>query len=772
MRIPSLTLPLARFAPRSAPLAGALLLAAAIVAGLSLLRAAEPQLLQRATLWAFDSYQRIQPRAFGGAPAVVVDIDNESLARLGQWPWSRARIARLVDRVREAGAAVVAFDIVFAEPDRTAAGPVIASWREALKGAGAKAGALPLDALQVERLARAIDPDARLAEALARTPSVAGFALTGEPVGRLPRRVAGFAWGGSHPAAALRHYRGAVTTLPQLEAAAAGNGDFSIYNDADNIVRRVPLLQSLEGEIYPSLTAEALRLATGAGSYLVRSSDASGQAGGRMTGVTEVKIGPFVVPTTAAGELWLHFRPEAEGDRVAAWRVLDESTPAKQLRHLLAGKIAIVGVSATGLLDIRATPLHVATPGPLIHAQAIEQIVSGAFLVRPDWASGAEWGLMAALALGLAVTLCYLPPLVGAGLGVGALALAVGASWLAFAHHGLLLDPVYPVLAVVATFVAVEVLRHFTVERRRAGLKRAFSQYLAPALVEKLAERPDRLQLGGETREMTILFSDIRGFTTLSEKLRPDLLSQVLNRYLTRMTGVILNAGGTIDKYIGDAVMAFWNAPLDDPDHAASAARAALAMREALAAFNEEEAALARREGREPLRLKIGIGLNSGAAAVGNFGSEQRFTYTALGDAVNLAARIESLTKTCGVDILVSETTAATIPNFALLEVDRVIARGRSQETVLFALAGSPGYAATPRFAELRRCHEALLSAIAAGDWPTAEAALIEARLLAEPTLEGLYRQLGERVARLRREGGNDRVPVTSFETPFQGSSG
>ncbi|HMA16783.1 MAG TPA: CHASE2 domain-containing protein, partial [Kiloniellaceae bacterium] len=259
MRRLSLTLPLGRFAPRPAQLAGAALLVFAIVVGLGLLRAVEPQLLQRATLWAFDSYQRSQPRAHGGAPAVVVDIDNASLERLGQWPWSRARIARLVDVLRESGAAVIAFDIVFAEPDRTAAGPVIETWRETLAE-----GTLPLDAGQVARLTQAIDPDARLAEALARTPSVTGFALVGDPLGRLPRRVAGFAWGGSHPAPALRSYRGAVTNLPTLEEAAAGNGDFSIYNDADNLVRRVPLVQSLEGEIYPSLVAESLRLATGA----------------------------------------------------------------------------------------------------------------------------------------------------------------------------------------------------------------------------------------------------------------------------------------------------------------------------------------------------------------------------------------------------------------------------------------------------------------------------------------------------------------------------
>lgn len=752
---------LARLAPRRSQLLGAALLATAIIAGLSLLRAAEPQFLERATLWAFDSYQRVAPRAYGGAPAVVVDIDNESLERLGQWPWSRGRIARLVDRIREAGAVVVAFDIVFAEPDRTSAGRIIEAWRETLGTA-----ALPLDESQVERLTQAIDPDRRLAEALTRLPSVTGFALTGEPRGHLPRRTAGFAWGGSEPTRALRSYRGAVTNLPMLEGAAAGNGDFSLYNDADNVVRRVPLLQSLEGEIYPSLTAEALRLATGAGSYLVRSSDASGEAGGRMTGVTEVKIGPFVVPTTAAGEVWLHFRPEAEGDRIAAWRVLDEAAPAAELQDRLAGKIAIVGVSATGLLDIRATPLHVAMPGPLIHAQAIEQIVSQTFLARPDWAPGAEWVLMAALALALALALACVPPLAGAAAGITSFAIAGGASWLAFSNLGLLLDPIYPLLAVAATYGAVATFRHFTVERRRSGLKRAFAQYLAPALVEKLAERPERLRLGGETREMTILFSDIRGFTTLSEKLRPDVLSQVLNRYLTRMTGVILDSGGTIDKYIGDAVMAFWNAPLDDPNHVAAAARAALAMRAGLAAFNEEEAAFARREGRESVTLRFGVGINSGLAAVGNFGSEQRFTYTALGDAVNLAARIESLTKTYGVDVLVSENTRDALADFALLEADRVIARGRSQETVLYFLAGPPELAASPEFVALKASHEDLLRAIAAGNWPAAEQALIEARVYAGPEAQGLYRHLAERVARLRREGGtaDEAQPSTGAE--------
>ncbi|HEX6102121.1 MAG TPA: adenylate/guanylate cyclase domain-containing protein, partial [Alphaproteobacteria bacterium] len=318
-------------------------------------------------------------------------------------------------------------------------------------------------------------------------------------------------------------------------------------------------------------------------------------------------------------------------------------------------------------------------------------------------------------------------------------AIAVAASVLAFMRLGWLVDPVTPALAVLAVYLLSSILGRLRTERDRRHVREAFSRYLSPVLVDQLAERPERLALGGENRELTLLFSDIRGFTSFSEEMEPQALARFMNAFLTPMTAAIQARGGTIDKYIGDCVMAFWNAPLDDPDHAADALEAALGMRRALVAFN------AARPERPP--VEIGIGINTGLCAVGNFGSEQRFDYSAMGDAVNAASRFESLSKLYGVDIVVGESTAERCRGrFALLPIDRIKVKGKARPVLLHALRGGAEMLADPGFRNLAEAQEALLAAYAARQWSDAERLAAKLREI-DPALAGLGALYRQRIA-------------------------
>ncbi len=720
------------------------LLGLCVVAAVAALRAADPGPLQVARLKSFDLYQQLAPRPYRDAAVRVVDIDAAALARFGQWPWPRTLLARLVERLERAGVAVIAFDMVFSEPDRTSPRQMTALWRQwgELEG---------LEGL----VARLPDHDAVFAEALAAAPTVggvlatrgasgagqaaAGQAAAGTPAETLPPRKAGFAHGGSDPAPVLQRFDGLVRNLPAVEQAVTGLGLLSLSPDRDNVIRRVPLLVALDGEVYPALAVEALRVAFGASTLISRSVDASGQVGAGQSGLSALKIGPLDVPLTRTGELWVRYAVPAPQRVVSAAWALDSSRAA--LAERLEGTIVLIGTSAPGLRDLRATPLRAAEPGVLVQAQMIEQMLLGTHLARPDWARGAELLGLAAAGLLVAAAAPLLGALWGALLGLGLLAALAGASWLAFAEARLLLDPVAPALAVVAAYLCVTTAQYLLSERERSRIRGAFGQYLAPALVERLAREPGRLRLGGETRELTLLFVDLRGFTGLSERLSAAEVTRFLNAFLTPMTEAVMAAGGTVDKYMGDALMAFWNAPLDQPDHAARACRAALDMRARFAAL--------RRELDAP-DLGIGIGLNSGPANVGNMGSAQRFDYSAIGDTVNLASRLESLSKTYGLDIVAGQSLPAAAPGFAWLELDRVRVVGKQAPVRIYTLLDAAADA--PGAADLIARQAAALAAYRAGDWDAARSAFAAAATLAPDWLAPLYRLYQARLAALERD--------------------
>jgi adenylate cyclase len=697
--------------------------------------AAQPALLEQLRLIVFDSYMRLEPRPYQPVPVRVVDLDDDSLAKLGQWPWPRTLVARLVERLNALGAAVVAFDIVFAEPDRTSPAHMV----QELEG-------LPPDDPLAARLKALPDHDRVLAEAIGRANVVTGFVLTDQTGTRAPAAKASVSYAGDDPRRYVPRFTGAVTTLPALEAAAAGNGSFNDVPDLDGVTRRVPLLFSLNGRLYPSLAAEALRVAQGAKTDIVKSTGASGVIGfGEHTGINSVKIGAVIVPTDARGDVWMHYTEHVPQRFVSAWKVLDPAQAAS-VAPLIKDNIVFVGTSAQGLRDLRATPLDPVAPGVDVHAQLVEQLLLEDSLERPDWAAPAE--LLYMLAIGL--FLVWRLPKVGAqwsaAVGLAAMAAAIGGSLYAYTAHRLLIDPVFPSFVVLLVYVSSSAMLYLRTEGERRRVRTAFSRYLAPSLVEQLASHPERLVLGGEMREMTLMFCDIRGFTTISERFDAHGLTSFINRFLTPMTDVILAAGGTIDKYMGDAIMAFWNAPLADPAHALNACRAALRMRAELTRLNGVWRAEAAAEGRSFADVQIGIGLNTGTCCVGNMGSDQRFDYSVLGDDVNLASRLEGQSKTYGLDIVIGERTAAEAPGLAALELDLIRVKGKTRPVRVFGLLGDETAKETAAFAALKADHDALISAYRARRWAAARERIAACRLQAPETMRAFYALYEERI--------------------------
>lgn len=688
-------------------------------------------------LHVFDTYQRLEPRTYKAVPVRIVDIDEESIRRYGQWPWPRTLIAQLTQSLNDYGAAVVAFDVVFSEPDRTSPPQLAATLR-----------AQPSSRQLADALARLPDNDVEFARTLSGMSAVSGLFLTRDPTRVQAEPKTGFGWSGSEPLASLSSFSNAILPLPAIKEASAGLGVLTLQGDRDGIVRRAPLLARQGTQVLPALSLEALRVAQGAGSILVKTSTGSGNlSGGGDATVDSIKVGQITVPTNGAGEFWLWYTSPHANRVVPAWKVLSGVLSQADKERSFAGQIVFVGTGAIGLRDLISTPLQDRELGVMVHAQAAEQMILGRFLTRPDWAEGLERSLVLGMGLILVVLLPSLGAARGAAVGIAFASIALGGSWLAFHREQSLLDPTYPLLAVLAVFLSQTVSTYYLEERRRRYIHRAFDRYLSPELVKRIAADPRQLELGGEERQMTVLFCDVRGFSRIAETLSPHDIIQFLIGFLTPMCEVLLGRRATIDKFIGDAILAFWNAPLDDPQQYENAARAALGMVERLEELNAEIPS----EGKPwPSEVKIGIGLNAGPCCVGNMGSVQRLSYSLIGDTVNLASRIEGLTKQYGVTIAIGSTLATEIPGFAVVEIDRVRVVGRDTPETIFALVGDETVAADPAFAKLAGNYHEMLAAYRAGDWSAAhrrlDAVTEEAACFGLDGVNGLYRR---RIAKL-----------------------
>ncbi len=694
----------------------------------------EPQSILLLREWVWDEMVRAKPREYVPDLKVrIVDIDEASLAAHGQWPWPRARIARLIDALHEYGARAVAFDVIFAEPDRTSLSRVFEALQQDVPGYTP-----PLDAVT---LATQPDNDAILAASMTKIPVVLALSVeeralpgTSRKLENLPR----VKFERRKDQRYLPRYPGAVSALPLLQKHAAANASIDPRVDPDGITRRAPLLFKVGKRTVPALALALAHAADGNGKITVQT---------RSPGLGSVSAGTRRIPTDRYGQMRLYDSGSNKDRYISAAEVLAKTTPGE----ILKDAIVIVGTGAEGLNDLRLTPLNNWVPGMETHAQFVEQILADSHLSRPAWGRGAEAAGAALigvlLLLAIYVNWLKFPPWAIAVATSGIFALA---AWIAFAEFRVLLDPLVPAAALLCAAALDRFLLVLELRRERSAVRGAFARYLAPAVVEQLAENPDRLTLGGERREMTFLFCDIRGFTAISEQFRdnPEGLTNLINRFLTPMTDEIMSRGGTIDKYMGDCIMAFWNAPLDDPLHALHASEAALAMQESLKALNAEIAAAAQ-AANKPVTIKAGVGLNTGNCVVGNMGSEQRFDYSVLGDDVNLASRLEGQSKTYGVDILIGESTRAATPNFAALEVDLIAVKGRAAAVQVHALLGDIALRDSAQFKDLTAAQSDLLSDYRAQRWDAARSNVARCRELApaEWKLDALYDLYDERIS-------------------------
>ncbi|MGH6891540.1 MAG: CHASE2 domain-containing protein [Dongiaceae bacterium] len=708
----------------------------AILVGALALRVADPLPLQQLRSLTFDTYQRLKPRAYDPEiPVVIAAIDEKALDKFGQWPWSRMTLARIADRLTELGAAAVAFDVLFAEPDRTSPTAVAAN--------------LPPDPQYDPvraQLATLPDPDAEFAAALARSPSVLAFAYSGDlqlkdrPAIDYNYSIATIGPRGSE-VAATRLVRGgpyAALPLPQFMKAAHGLGEVQAGDpDPDGVVRRVPLVVAIGGKLFNTLAGDALRVGVGGQTAQVKLS---------LDGYIEkMRVGEAIIPVNQRGELLLYDTGLEPRRRISLGDLFEpDFDPAR-----IGGHLVLIGAIAAGFQDIRTTPLAPYMPGVEIHTQILEQVLAGQYLTRPYNADDIERYYLAGFGLVLLAFLYRRSAVAGTLVLGGAIAVTIGASWWQFAYKGYLFDPIYPALAAIAMFGAGTLVNYLRTEREKRFVRNAFAQYLSPILVDRVSQHPDQLKLGGELKELTLMFCDIRGFTKISESLDPQALTQLMNSFLTPMTKLIQDREGTIDKYIGDCIMAFWNAPVDVANHAEKAILAALDMRTGLHDLNAKLAAMAE-EDDPPLQIRIGIGLNSGTGCVGNMGSEQRFNYSVLGDAVNIASRLEALSPAYGVDLVIGEETAESAGGLALLELDRVRVRGKILPVQIFTCLGDRAFAGSPEFQTLKEAQERLLAHYRAKQWDQAEAALAKVRGLAPETISGFYDLYAERVAEYR----------------------
>ena len=594
----------------------------------------DPIPVQSLRLAQFDQFQRWHPRAPMPLKVRVVDIDEASLKAYGQWPWSRTRLAELVQRLHASGAAVIAFDVLLAEPDRTSPKAMAALWQHP----------------QVNELLQSLpDHDEVLARALVGRSVVLGSSLSrsgtsGPPqtlkpgVQLPPYRI--ISSGGQAPARWLHGFDTVVSPLPVLQARADGVGALNFVPDSDGVLRRVPVLLSMGDQLLPTLSAEALRVAQGARNYLLTSNAAGMQA---------VRIGSLTVPTTAQGEIWLHYARDPDHRTLSAVHILQgplEST-------LLTGQIVLVGSSAAGLMDLRFNPQGQLMPGVQAHALALEQMLSGQYLQRPAWALSVEalaLVLGALLVGGVALTV----PVGGSVLvAVGVLSVLLGGAWWAFVAGHLLLDAANPALAVVLSFGLASGIQHRVTERERRWVRHAFSRYVSPNRVAHLMAHPEQLKLGGQRQVCSFVFTDLTDFTRMVEGCDPAEVVVMLNDYLEALLVIVFKHEGTLERFMGDAVAVLFSAPVEQPDHCQRALDCALEIDAFATAY------AARLQARGLAWGYTRIGVHTGEVIVGNFGGKTLFDYRALGDPINTAARLESVNKLLGTRVCVSKEILA-----------------------------------------------------------------------------------------------------------------
>ncbi len=615
---------------------------------------------------------------------VIAAIDERSLNVEGRWPWPRSKLARLVDILSRDGARVIAFDVGFFEPDQ-------ASGLKVLEALGQRLRLLGIDEHLLESLMEEerikLDHDLALASSFKNSNAtiVLGYFFHMSPQSggasisphEIKKRLALIS-PSQYPLVAFKEgqedYFFPRARVPQVNIeplclAARFSGYFNMFPDSDGSVRRMPMVIACGSALFPPLALEAAR-------HFLSHTQPIIEVDSR--GIKDIRMGEKFIPTDPQGHLLINY--------CGPPKTFPHYSVAEILRNNFApgafkDKVILVGATAVGIYDMRNTPVSPVFPGVEIHATVIDNILEGRFLKKPGWARIYDLLAIILLASGAGFMLACTGPLKG---GISAAGLAffhLGLSYFVFVSHGIWLNVLYPLLALSMVYTLVTAHKYFSEQRERSRIKGAFSQYVPSQVVSQMLKHPDKLKLGGEKRDLTVLFSDIRGFTSLSEATSPEIMVSLLNEYLTVMTGIVFKHQGTLDKYMGDAIMAFYGAPISQEDHPERACQTALEMLDALAQLNEKWVM----QGKPA--LDVGIGINTGYMMVGNMGSRQRFDYTVVGDAVNLGARLEGANKSYGTNILIGEATYIRIKDrFTCLEVDLVRVKGKNLPIRIYEL--------------------------------------------------------------------------------------
>ncbi len=696
------------------------------------LRLAGLPLLELYDMKALDLRHRLRGPVPASGEVVIVAVDEASLAELGRWPWPRARLATLVDRLTEGGARAIGFDVLFDQPDPSVDHETL---HHVLETEPQSAGELEaaLLAYNDARMAAALRASGRvvLAHFFDLGPTAPDTPTTGDAatIPEIAAQVAAGANVGIIPAATAFHGNIAI-----LANAAAGTGHYNFLPDGDGAFRRVPMVVRLDKRYTGALSLETFRRFAGV-------------AAASMTvegyGVAALRVGATEIPVDEAGELWINYLGPKE--RTFRYIRASDVIAGRLPEGAVDGKIVLVALTAVGS-DRRASPFSAEMPAVEIHATVIDNILQRQSLHRPSWIIPLEAGVV--LLLGALVgSFLRIPGAWGFCASAGLLIAYAWGTQQLFERRGLVLSALYPVGAIGFAVLGGGIVRYLGEEREKRRIRDTFRLYLDPEVTEQLAREPERVRLGGDRCTVTVFFSDIRGFTTnveaLQERSGPEEVAKLMNEYLTAMTNILFEHRGLLDKYIGDAVMALWGAPVAVPDHAKRACQTALHMLDALAPLNQRWRTLGWPH------VAIGIGIDTGEVVVGNFGSATRFNYTAMGDHVNLASRLEGLNKTYRTRILLSETTQREVADdFVCREVDRVEVKGKHRSVTIYELLGPIAADTDGSRRRLAAGFAEVLAAYRARDWEGAEARV--ARFTAEWGCDGPAAELARRIRELR----------------------
>ena len=746
-----------------------------------LVRIADPEVVQVLRLKYFDVLQKKYPRVTDGQTySVIVDIDEKSLREIGQWPWPRTVLAELFEKSKSAGMLVLGLDVLFAEKDRTSPELISKDIKERNP--------------EIAELLEKLPSNEFVAmEAMKKFPIIIGHSgldvegdAKREDINESSVKV--FLGKNQNHKDWLVSYPGLLANVPEFEKAASGSGTVSVAEEPDGIIRRVPLVSNVAGKVRPTLGLDMIRVAFKGNSIATRTG---------MNGIEEIiiqtkAIGNAAIPTDENGRVWIHYG-ESDSSKVVEnksryYVSAVDIIKSRVEKDRLKGKLGILGTSATGLKDIRPTPVDDRMPGVEIHANLIDTVISAILYYTssknaekvyqkalkegkseeeaisekntvkingsPFLKSGANMKFIEAiftiiLAFFITISALKFGPILNISLLIGIIGSAFYMSVKFFLDDKLLFDPTFAGMSTFIIYFSNTFANYLRDANEKKQIRGAFSQYLSPALVEQLAEDPEKLVLGGETKKMTFLFCDVRGFTTISEAFKsdPQGLTKLINRFLTPLTNEIISKNGTIDKYMGDCIMAFWNAPIDVEGHEKISCDAALSMHIALKELNDVRKKEAEEEKKDFLELKIGIGLNTGGCVVGNMGSDQRFDYSVLGDAVNLASRLEGQSKGYGVKTVIGqETNDAVKKSYATLQLDMLAVKGKKEAVSIFCLLGDPNFKETKNFKDLESKHNKILDYYFSQKWAEALNEMKLAKSLCKNVMSDYYDMMSERI--------------------------